>query len=412
MKKRYKVLVLLSSLSVITYMDRLCIAVAGPSMQKDLGLSPEQWGWVLGAFALTYGLFEIPTGAWGDKFGQKKVLTRIVIWWSVFTSLTGLVNKFGVLVAIRALFGMGEAGAYPNMSGVVARWFPKKERARAQGAIWGASRIGGVLAPLIIVPIISFFGWRETFWLFGLLGIGWAVIWLKVFHNNPKNHPGVTKTELVEMDTLDNNSGHTHIPWKKIFGNRQVWLIMVMYWCYVWGSWFYLSWFHTYLVNGRGFTMAEMGIYSSLPFIMGAFGNIAGGYLSDRFSQKFGVKYGRRLVGSGCLALSACCLFLTAATTGRLTGILFLALGFGIMDCMLPSAWAICIDIGEKYSGAITGAMNSAGNLGGFVCSIAFGYIIQKTGQYDLAIVIVGLFVLISAILFARINPEQKIEFV
>jgi len=411
MKKRYIILSLLSLLSIITYLDRLCIAVAGPKMQEDLGLSPDQWGWVLGAFALTYGLFEIPVGAWGDKFGQKGVLTRIVIWWSVFTSLTGLVNKFSSLLTIRALFGMGEAGAYPNMSGVIARWFPVKERARAQGAIWGASRIGGVLAPLIIVPIISFFSWREAFWLFGTLGILWAIIWRKKFYNHPKDYPGITQVELEEIETSNNISYHTAIPWRKIFGSRQVWLIMAMYWCYVWGSWFYLSWFHIYLVNGRGFTMAEMAIYSPLPFILGALGNFAGGYLSDKSSQKFGLKTGRRLIGSVCLALSAICLFLTAATTGKLMGILFLSLGFGIMDCMLPSAWAICLDIGDKYAGAITGAMNSAGNLGGFACSIVFGYLVQQTGQYNLAVITVGVLVMVSAFLFTRINPEKKIEF-
>jgi MFS family permease len=410
LKKRYQVLVLLSSLSLITYMDRLCIAVAGPAMQKDLGLDTRQWGWVLGAFALTYSLFEIPAGAWGDKFGQKNILTRIVVWWSAFTVLTGFASGLALLITVRALFGMGEAGAYPNMSGVVARWFPLKQRSRAMGAIWGASRIGGALAPLIIVPVIALLGWRQGFWLFGLLGIIWMLIWRRQFHNSPKDHPGITVAELQEIDSDENNAGHSTFPWKKIFGNPQVWLIMLMCWCYVWGSWFYLSWFHTYLVNGRGFTMKEMGICSPLPFIMGMIGNAAGGYLSDISSLKFGIKKGRRLVGSVSLALSAACLFLTAATTGKVSGMIFLILGFGLMDCMLPIAWAICLDIGGKYAGAVSGAMNSAGNLGGFVCSILFGYIVQRSGQYSPAIITVGILVMVSAILFACIDPEKKIE--
>jgi len=389
-------------------MDRLCISVAGPKMEKDLGLDAQQWGWVLGAFALTYGLFEIPVGAWGDRFGQKKVLTRIVIGWSVFTSLTGFVRGFGLLVAVRALFGIGEAGAYPNMTGVVARWFPLKERSRAMGAVWGASRIGGVFAPWIIVPVVATLGWRSGFWFFGSLGIIWMLVWKKIFHNHPRDYPGITDAELKEIDTAEDDPDENHFQWKLIFGNPQVWLIMSMYWCYVWGSWFYLSWFHTYLVNGRGFTMTEMAIYSPLPFIMGLIGNVAGGYLSDNLSLKYGVKTGRRLVGSISLALSAGCLFLTAATTGKLSGMIFLTLGFGLMDCMLPAAWAICLDIGGKYAGAISGAMNSAGNLGGFVGSISFGYLVQKSGQYSPAIVAVGSFVMISAVLFACINPVKK----
>ncbi|MCU0918149.1 MAG: MFS transporter [Planctomycetes bacterium] len=409
MKKRYRILILLTLLSVITYLDRQCIAVAGPSMQEDLGLSPEQWGWVVGAFVLTYALFEIPSGAWGDSFGRKRVLARIVVWWSCFTGLTGLTNRFGTLVAVRALFGMGEAGAYPNISGCIARWFPATERARAQGVVWGASRIGGALAPLVVVPFIAWVGWREAFWLFASFGLVWAVAWYRWYHDDPATYPGISADELREIGA-GAGPGHRSIPWKAIFRNRQVWLIMAMYWCYVWGSIFYLTWFPTYLVRGRGFSKEEMAIFASLPFALGALGNLAGGVLSDRLSRKYGVTVGRRLVGSVCLALSAVCLFLTAATTGKLTAAIFLTLGFGIMDCMLPSAWAMCLDIGKNYAGAISGAMNSAGNLGGFLCSVVFGYLVEATGQYHLPIVVVGIMVMLSALLFLRIDPGKQVE--
>ena len=409
-KKRYTVLVLLTLLSVITYLDRLCIAVAGPSMQQDLGLSPEQWGWVMGAFALTYALFEIPSGAWGDSFGRKKVLARIVIWWSCFTGLTGLTSRFGTLVAVRALFGMGEAGAYPNISGCIARWFPATQRARAQGVVWGASRVGGALAPLLVVPLISYLGWREAFWLFGSFGLVWAIGWYRWYHNDPRTYPGITAEELKEIGADGASPGHRSIPWRTVFGNPQVWLIMAMYWCYVWGSMFYLSWFPTYLVKGRGFSQKEMAVFASLPFVLGAIGNLAGGVLSDKLSQKYGIRTGRRLVGSVCLALSAVCLFLTAATTGKLTAAIFLTLGFGIMDCMLPSAWALCLDIGKDYAGVVSGAMNSAGNLGGFLCSIVFGYLVKASGQYNWSVAVVGIMVMLSAVLFLRIDPDKKVE--
>ena len=146
-KKRSIVLILLVLVSVITFLDRLAIAVAGPRMQDELGITPERWGWVLGAFVLTYGLFEIPTGAMGDRIGHRKVLTRIVVWWSAFTFLTGSVSGFVPLLITRLLFGVGEAGAYPNIAGVIARWFPPGERARAQGFIWGASRAGAPWPP-------------------------------------------------------------------------------------------------------------------------------------------------------------------------------------------------------------------------------------------------------------------------
>jgi sugar phosphate permease len=410
MKKRYFILILLTLLSVITYLDRLCIAVAGPSMQQDLGLSPEQWGWVMGAFALTYALFEIPSGAWGDSFGRKKVLARIVVWWSCFTGLTGLTSRFGTLVAVRAVFGMGEAGAYPNISGCIARWFPATQRARAQGVVWGASRVGGALAPLLVVPLIFYLGWREAFWLFGSFGLVWALGWYRWYHNDPRTYPGITVEELTEIGAGGTSQGHRSIPWRTVFGNSQVWLIMAMYWCYVWGSMFYLSWFPTYLVKGRGFSQNEMAVFASLPFVLGAIGNLAGGVLSDKLSQKYGIKTGRRFVGSVCLALSAVCLFSTAATTGKLTAAIFLTLGFGIMDCMLPSAWALCLDIGKDYAGVVSGAMNSAGNLGGFLCSIVFGYLVKVSGQYNWSVAGVGVMVMLSAVLFLRIDPDKKVE--
>ncbi len=410
MKKRYFILLLLTLLSVITYLDRLCIAVAGPSMQEDLELSPQQWGWVMGAFALTYALFEIPSGAWGDSFGRRNVISRIVIWWSFFTAATGFVGRFHTLVAVRALFGMGEAGAYPNISGCIARWFPVTERARAQGVVWGASRVGGAIAPLFVVPLIARFGWREAFWVFGFVGLVWAVGWRRWYHDDPQKYPGITVAELGEISIGGASQGHRHIPWKRIFGNSQVWRLMAMYWCYVWGSMFYLTWFPTYLVKGRGFSQREMAVFASLPFIMGAMGNLAGGVLSDKLAQKYSIKTSRRLVGSVCLALSAVCLLLTAATTGKVTGIVFLALGFGIMDCMLPSAWALCLDIGKDYAGAVSGAMNSAGNLGGTVCAIVFGYLVTASGQYNLPIVVIGIMVMLSACLFQCIDPNKKIE--
>ncbi len=166
---------MLVTLAIITFLDRISISVAAPRIQQELGIQPAQWGWILGAFVLAYGLFEVPTGALGDRGGHRSVLTRIVLWWSAFTGLTGLAGSFPVLLITRFLFGAGEAGAYPNMAGALGRWFPAGERARTQGFIWSASRLGGALAPLIVVPLQASIGWRPTFAVLGLLGAVWAI---------------------------------------------------------------------------------------------------------------------------------------------------------------------------------------------------------------------------------------------
>jgi ACS family glucarate transporter-like MFS transporter len=408
-KKRHIVLLLLVSLSVITFLDRLCIAVAGPRMQDDLGISPAQWGWVLGAFVFAYGLFEIPSGGLGDRFGQRKVLIRIALWWSAFTFLTGMASGFASLLVTQFLFGAGEAGAYPNIAGSIRRWFPKAERARAQGFVWSASRMGGALAPLLLVPLQTVWGWRASFWICGLAGVGWAYLW-HIWYRDPG--PEQSTENPVSPGTASKvapPSDHIRIPWRSLYRSRQIRLIAAMYFCYAWGSWFFMSWFPTYLVRGRGLTVREMGIFSAFPFLFGAGGNLLGGYLSDSLVQKHGLKRGRRLLGSVALAVSGALVFATALIHGKLAAIALLPVAFGIMDLMLPSAWAVCLDVGGEHAGAVSGVMNTAGLCGGFVCTLLFGYAVKLTGNYNLPLLIIGTMLLVSTILFTQIDATQQL---
>jgi ACS family glucarate transporter-like MFS transporter len=202
---------------------------------------------------------------------------------------------------------------------------------------------------------------------------------------------------------------HAGVPWRQLFRSRQLWLIMGMYWCYVWGSIFYLGWFPTYLMKGRGLTADEMAVCASLPFILGAFGNVLGGRTGDRLVGRFGLSLGRRLMGTTCLLISAGFLVATAATTGKMTGVVLLALGFGVMDCMLPSAWSLCLDIGGRYSGAVAGAMNTAGSAGGFACTWLFGQLVERYGNYNTPMFFIAGMVTLAAILFWLIDPTQRI---
>jgi MFS family permease len=409
LKKRTIVLTFLVLVSMITFLDRLAIAVAGPRMQKELGISPERWGWVLGAFILAYGVFEVPTGALGDRYGQRRVLTRIVVWWSVFTCLTGSVSGFLPLLITRFLFGVGEAGAYPNISGSIARWFPAGERARTQGFVWGASRLGGAVAPLLVLPLQRAFGWRASFWIFGVVGLTWAAGWSWWYRDEPAEQPGISPEEVREIGTGAGGHLPSGVPWGALLRSRQLWLIVVMYSCYAWGSWFYFSWLHTYLVEGRGFTEDEMGIFSTFPFVLGAMANVAGGFLSDALASRLGLRTGRRLVGSVSLATSALLVVATAATTDKALTVLFLTLGFGVMDLMLPTAWAICLDTGHRYAGAVTGAMNMGGQFGGFACTVLFGYVVKCSGNYQTPLFLIALMLLISAALFWCIDPTRPL---
>lgn len=393
---RHGVLSLLVALAIITFLDRIAIASAAPRIQRDLRIPPEMWGWILGAFILSYGLFEIPTGALGDRLGQRRVLTRIVVWWSAFTCLTAAAFSFPQLLATRFLFGAGEAGAYPNISGVLAHWFPAHERARTQGYIWAASRVGGALAPILVVPLQVHLGWRWTFVIFGAVGMVWAVVWRK-FYRDPLPLPA------------SKDSAHAGVPWRMLLGESQMWLIFIMYFCYAWGSWFYFGWFPVYLVNGAGFSETQMGIFAALPFLLGAAGNVIGGFLCDRLVVRCGLKTGRRLVGVTSLAASALLLVAMTMSRDHTAIVVSSSFGFGVADLMLPAAWAVCLDIGGTRAGLVTGVMNTAGQLGGFVSSVLFGYAVKATGGYNVPVWAVAAMVMTAAILFSRIDPTRQL---
>jgi MFS family permease len=409
MKKRHQVLFFLLALAILTFLDRIAIASAGPRIQQELHIPPDRWGWILGAFVLAYGVFEVPTGALGDRHGQRRVITRIVVWWSLFTSLTGAAFGFLPLLVTRFLFGVGEAGAYPNISGVLVRWFPPGERARTQGFVWGASRFGGALAPLLVIPLQSTLGWRWTFVLFGAVGLLWAGCWRAWYHDVPSMQPGISSAELAELANAGVRSKPAVTPWKPLLARPQLWLIFIMYWTYAWGSWFYFGWFPVYLVKGAGFTESQMGIFTALPFLLGTAGNLCGGFLSDRLASRFGLKIGRRVVGCASLSLSSLLLLSMTLTSNHAAIVVLSSLGFGIADLMLPAAWAMCLDIGGEHAGVVTGVMNTAGQLGGFVCSVLFGYVVTATGSYQTPVWGVAAMVMIAALLFSRIDPTRRL---
>ena len=415
MKYRNRVLSMLFLLSIITYIDRVCIAVAGPRMQDDLNMSPEQWGWVVAAFAIAYAVFEIPSGSMGDRIGPRKVLTRIVVWWSVFTTLTGLAWSYLVLLPIRFLFGAGEAGAYPNSSSSIAKWFPTVERARAHGLVWMASRVGGAVTPFLVIPIQRAYGWRASFFVFGFLGIIWAVAWYKWYRDTPSEMRGVTKQEMEEIGATPPKQHHG-LPWGIALRRGNLWAIMFMYLTYCYGSFFFLSWLHTYLVRGRGFTEQAL-LLSTVPFVLGALANLVGGFTSDFMVKKLGLRWGRRSVAMIGLGSAAAFTILTMLTDHPYLALLFLGLSYAGSDFMLPTAWAVCLDVGKKYAGAVTGAMNTAGQIGSTISSVLFGYFVAMAGrwgysareQYDFPLIPMTVMLTVSALLWLKIDPAEQL---
>lgn len=422
MSKRNFILTMLVILSVVTFLDRTCITFASMEIKEELGIDQSGWGWVMSIFTLSYGLMQLPLGALGDRVGHRWVLALIVLWWSAFTSFTGMAGGLMSMLAIRFCFGIGEAGASPCSTSVISRWFEKDKVGKAQGYVWAATRLGGAAAPFIVIPMVASdtIGWRGSFYILGAIGVIWSVVWFATYRDKNRHltlHEKAHKAK--EKLAVGMHQAHQaekivkektqQIPWRSLFTNRQFWILCMMYFFYAFGSWFFFTWFPEYMKQGRGFEASELKYAVAIPFIMSMIGNIAGGHLTDKLTVKYGVTVGRKALGSSCLLLSALCMVLAAFMPGKVSVFIFLSLCFGIFDLMLPSAWALCIDLGKQYAGSVSGAMNTFGNLGGFCCSLMFGYLLSSTGNYNLPLYLIAAMLVLSAILFAFINPAKPI---
>jgi MFS family permease len=404
---RYRVLGMLFLLSIITYVDRVCIGSAATSIQRDLGLTDVQLGWVFSAFSLAYGIFEIPSGWMGDRFGPRKILTRIVLWWSAFTVLTGRVSGYYSLWITRFLFGAGEAGAYPNSACAISRWFPFVERARAQGVVWMASRLGGALAPLLVVPLQRELGWRNVFYLFGGFGVVWAVAWYFWYRDYPDQKPEVNAAEIrIIREGAPAPKAHVATPWRTVLTSGNMWAVVLMYGTYGYGVQFFFFWLPKYLVQVRG--IEDFAPYASLPFFLGAIANAMGGWVSDGLVRRFGLRWGRRTVGLIGLGGSVLFVLLSFVSASPKFAVVALALAFASTDFMLPNCWAVCLDIGKRYSGTVSGFMNTAAQIGGVFFNPIMGYFAGR-GLPNYGIATMAVMLLISGSLYLFIDASRPL---
>jgi MFS family permease len=403
---RYGVLGFACVLSMITYLDRVCFGTVAPDIQREFGLSETQKGLLFSAFALAYAAFEVPTGWLGDVYGAKKTLIRIVLAWSLFTVLTGLIYPavmgatlaFLAMLAVRFLFGVGEAGAYPNIARAFHNWFPFEERASAKGAVWMAGRFMGGLSPFLVLMLVYETGpadakvvhWRHIFWVFGAIGVVWCLLFAWWYRERPELNPNVNQAELALIQRGEEHGAATSIPWRRIFTNANLWVLCAMYFCAAYGWYFNITYLPGYL---RDYFPDDFGpatrekwtsewwtfsLMAGAPLLLGSIACLAGGVLSDFFIKKTGNrKWGRRLFGVIGHGVASCCFFLAVFADSALSFILALAFAAFWNDVTMGAAWASCIDIGRKFSGIVAGCMNTVGNLGGVAAGFLSGYIID-----------------------------------
>ncbi|MFN8640947.1 MAG: MFS transporter [Candidatus Binatia bacterium] len=406
---RQRVLAFTLTLTAIAYLDRVCISMAAPAMKAELGLSDVQMGWVFSAFTLAYALFEVPSGWLADRFGARLMLTRIVVWWSAMTAATGAVLGFHSLLAVRFLFGVGEAGCFPSMARAYARWLPVRERGRAFGLTLMAGALGGAVTQPLVVALLEWMHWRHTFMVFGLVGVVWAVAWFRWFRDEPHGHPAVNVDELAIIGSSPPEA-HRQVPWRTLLRDRNLLAICGMYLFAIYGWYFYLTWLPTYLLRARGFDLRQVGWLAALPLLSIASGVLAGGWLSDVLARRWGVRAGRRTPGVVGLPLAAVAIVAGLATPTATDSALFFAAAAGLAALGVSPAWAVCLEIGGRHAGVVSGAMNMFGNLGGALSPVVVGVSLERWGGWTPSLLSIAICYLLAAGCWLLVDPERPID--
>jgi len=408
---RLRVLRMAFVLAIITYLDRVCISIAAPFIVSDLGITMLEMGTAFSAFTLAYLLFEVPSGWIGDRIGARRVLARIVLWWSVFTMLTSAASGVRSLIAIRFLFGAGEAGAFPNIARSFSTWFPARERGKATGVVFFGRALGGALAAPAVLALIHWWGWRFSFLACGVFGFLWAAWWLRSYRDRPSEHPDVDKAELALIDAdREQGPGTTPTPWASLLTSGNLYAICAMYFGYAYGLYFYFTWLPTYLINELGFSQfGSAGFFASLPFMLAGLANLAGGWTTDRLARTSGLRHARVTLGCLSFATSAALIIASTMASGAVVKAVLLAMALGSADFALSACWAVCLDIGAAHAGVVTAVMNSIGNIGGFVGPIVVGYMVDRWHSWTMPLYLTAAVYAFGAIAWLAIDPNRRI---
>jgi sugar phosphate permease len=421
---RYTVLAWACSLSTLTYLDRVLISKVQRPMMADLGLSSTDMGWILWAFFVSYSIFEVPSGWLGDRIGPRRVLFRIVVWWSIFTMLTGLVfpfrleigglvfGSFALLLAVRFLFGVGEAGAYPNAAKLLRNWFPYGQRGFAQGLMWAFARFGGAAAPVLIVLIGQHLGWRGIFATFGLVGAVWAILFRRTMRDTPAEDLRTNDAERRLIDAGAPTSQRLPISWSTMLSSSTLWLLAGMYFFINAGWSFFITWDQPYYedvlkLSGIGLTLATTG-----PLFCGGIACLLGGFSTDAMVRILGRRWGRTLQGMLAYAFGAA--FFAAALFVRdpVWSVVLLCTASFSKDLAMSVTWATCLDVGHRYSGSVSGFMNMIGNFGAATASLLVPYLAYWTGGgWQAALVVSAISLGIVPIAWFFIDPTRTIVY-
>ena len=400
------------ALAAVTYLDRACIATLAPDIMRDLGLSKNQMSWVFSAFALAYAAFEIPTAWWADRKGTRRVLTRIVLWWSGFTMATAAAWNLASLLVTRFLFGAGEAGAWPSAARTFSRWIPRAERGRVQGIFFAGAHLVGGLTPILVLVLLNWMSWRGVFVAFGFVGGIWALAWYRWFRDEPAEHPAVNEAELAKIESGREVDGGHHAGWaywKRLLGHRNTLPLCFMYFPNSFGFYFCITWLPTYLKERHGFDAVSQGVFVGLPLLCSVLGDLFGGVATDAATKRFGLRLGRAGVGATAYVLAGAAMILAALVQQPVLAACLIALAVGASMFTLGASWSTCLDIGGNHAGVVSAAMNTSGQIGSVLSPLMVTFLLKHFGDWNAPLFVMGGVYLVGALCWGLVNPRNRI---
>lgn len=410
---RYLLVVLTFCLSLLLYIDRTCIATSKTTIVEEFGMTDIQWGWAMAIFTLGYALAQTPTGTLADRTGPRIMLGSIVALWSLMTAVTGAVTGFVQLMIARFVFGATEAGAFPGLARATFSWYPVKERGLVTGINFSASRLGAAAAMFFMPVLIDQVGWRGAFFLLGGIGILFAIVWVWIFRNDPTEHPSVSEEEkeyIVANRQKVSEDAAESLPFSQIISSKSVWLTMVQYFCSNFTFFFALTWLFPYVKGTYELTSTNAGLLCTLPLIGGAMGNWFSGYLVDWLFTRNGLVVSRRVPAILGFTFAAIGLYGSLQMTDAVSTILFFTLALFGADMTLSPSWSYCVDIGGRSSGAVSGTMNMAGNIGAFATAIAFPYLDDAFTSPKPFFIVAAVLNVVAIVVWLQMRPDRTIE--
>jgi MFS family permease len=399
------VLALLCLMYFITYLDRVNVSSAADGFSKDFGLNRTEIGLVFSAFAYPYLVFQVIGGWISDRFGAHRTLIVCGVVWGGATLLTGMAGGLTSMLAARILLGFGEGATFPAATTAMARWVPKRQRGYAQGITHAAARIGNAAAPSAIVLIMAKYGWRESFYVCAGISFGWVAAWALTFTEFPKDHPRVTALEIASLPPPATNAAK--VPWRRLF--KRMAPVAIVYFCYGWTLWLFLSWIPQYFLHSQNLDLKQSALFASCVFLAGVLGDTLGGIVTDRILKRTGdLRRARSSMVSACMFLSMLSLIPLMFTHSLSISLIFLSAGFFFSEMTIGPMWATPMDIAPNHCGTASGIMNTGSALAAITSPVVAGFIIDRTGNWQLPFVGSMLLMGVGVLLAYRIRPDSQ----